>query len=100
MVQIKQMQQVQQTIPATVKSSDMPTELEEEVLLKSYEAMELFNSDIQIARYLTAHFQQKHKNSVWHCVIGRKFASNITHESRFFIYYYIGTKAFLLFKSS
>lgn len=78
----------------------MPPKLEEEVINKSYEAMELFNSDIQIARFLTKHFSEKFKNSVWHCVVGRKFGAQVTHESKFYIYYYIGTKAFLLFKSS
>jgi len=83
----------------TVKSTDMPGKLEEEVILKSYEAIDLFNSDIQIARYLTKFFQEKYKNSVWHCVVGRKFGAQVTHESKFYIYYYIGTKAFLLFRS-
>ena len=91
---------VVRTVPHVVKGSEMSSELEEEVINKTYDALELFNSDIQVAKYLTRHFHEKYRNSVWHCIIGRKFSSNITHESKFYIYYYIGQKAFLLFKSS
>ena len=83
-----------------VKSTDMPTRLEEDVIQKTYEAIELFNSDIQIARYLTKCFQERYKNSVWHCVVGRRFGAQVTHEASYYMYYYIGTKAILLFKSS
>jgi hypothetical protein len=35
----------------------------------------------------------------WHAVVGRNFGSYVTHETKHFIYFYIGAVAVLLFKS-
>jgi hypothetical protein len=35
----------------------------------------------------------------WHCVIGRNFGSFVTHETRHFIFFYLGDKAVMLFKA-
>lgn len=35
----------------------------------------------------------------WHCVVGRNFGSYVTHETKHFIYFYLGQVAILLFKS-
>lgn len=35
----------------------------------------------------------------FHCIVGRNFGSYVTHESRHFIYFYLGQVAILLFKS-
>ena len=35
----------------------------------------------------------------WHAVVGRNFGSFVVHESRSFIYFYIGKVAVLLFKA-
>ncbi len=37
--------------------------------------------------------------SYFMCVIGRNFGSYITHETKHFIYFYLGQVAILLFKS-
>ena len=34
-----------------------------------------------------------------HCIVGRNFGSYVTHESKHFVYFYIGQIAVLLFKS-
>merc|ERR1711973_365661 len=34
-----------------------------------------------------------------HCIVGRNFGSYVTHETRHFIYFYLGQVAILLFKS-
>jgi hypothetical protein len=36
---------------------------------------------------------------VWHCVVGRNFGSFVVHQSRTFVYFYLGQTAVLLFKS-
>ena len=38
-------------------------------------------------------------NPTWHCVVGRNFGSYVTHETKHFIYFYLGQVAILLFKS-
>jgi hypothetical protein len=35
----------------------------------------------------------------WHCVIGRNFGSFVTHETKNFIFFYLGDKAIMLFKA-
>lgn len=47
-------------------------------------------------------FQQefdKKYNPTWHCIVGRNFGSYVTHETKHFIYFYLGQVAILLFKS-
>ena len=43
-----------------------------------------------IAKELKETFEKRMKNQVWHCVIGRKFGSNVTFETNYYIYFYIG----------
>ena len=38
-------------------------------------------------------------NPTWHCIVGRNFGSYVTHETKHFIYFYLGQIAVLLFKS-
>jgi hypothetical protein len=35
----------------------------------------------------------------WHCVVGRNFGSYVTHETKNFIYFYLGQVAVLLFSA-
>lgn len=35
----------------------------------------------------------------WHVIIGRNFGSFVTHESKHFIYFYLGDKAIMMFKA-
>jgi hypothetical protein len=35
----------------------------------------------------------------WHCIIGTNFGSHVVHATKHFIYFYLGPKAILLFKS-
>ena len=39
------------------------------------------------------------KGATWHCIVGRNFGSFVTHETRHFIYFYLGHCAILLFKT-
>ena len=82
-----------------IKFSDMSKQLEEEVIKKAQEAVDLFNTDLQMAQYLRRHFEKEYSNSVWQCFVGRKFGCFVTYETKFYIYFYIGQMAFLLFKS-
>lgn len=51
-----------------------------------------------IAAYIKKEFDKKY-NPTWHCIVGRNFGSYVTHETRHFIYFYLGQVAILLFKS-
>ena len=52
----------------------------------------------QVAQYIRKAFVDKY-NGVWHCIVGRNFGSYVTHETKHFIYFYLGQVAILLFKS-
>ncbi len=67
--------------------------------LRSYHKLILLDSRIQdIAAYIKKEFDKKY-NPTWHCIVGRNFGSYVTHETRHFIYFYLGQVAILLFKS-
>ena len=95
------MTRVNSTKPTfVIRASNMSPEYEKLVKEETEKAMNELNTDLSIATKLRSIFENREKNSVWHCVVGRKFAANLTYESGFFIYYYVGAKAFLLFKST
>ena len=35
----------------------------------------------------------------WHVVVGRSFGSYVTHETKCFVYFYIGDKAVMMYKA-
>merc|ERR1712039_865210 len=87
------------SIPHVIKFTDMSDDLRDEVIKKAQEGMDLFNTELQIAKYLRTYFEKQYTNSVWHCAVGRKFGAFVTYEAKHFIEFYIGQTAFLLFKS-
>jgi dynein light chain LC8-type len=62
------------------------------------QALEKYNIEKDIAAYIKKEFDKKY-NPTWHCIVGRNFGSYVTHETKHFIYFYIGQVAILLFKS-
>uniref|UniRef100_A0A2K5NXH6 Dynein light chain n=1 Tax=Cercocebus atys TaxID=9531 RepID=A0A2K5NXH6_CERAT len=51
-----------------------------------------------IAAHIKKEFDKKY-NPTWHCMVGRNYGSYLTHETKHFIYFYLGQVAILLFKS-
>jgi dynein light chain LC8-type len=51
-----------------------------------------------VAAYIKKEFDRKH-GPTWHVIVGRNFGSYVTHETKHFIYFYLGQVAILLFKS-
>ena len=88
------------TQPAAIvlKNVDMTKEMEDEVIKCAEFAMEKCNSCKEIASYIKKNFENTY-NGAWHCVVGRNFGAYVTHETKHYIYFYIGQMAFLLYKS-
>ncbi|KAJ9089485.1 Dynein light chain [Entomophthora muscae] len=86
-------------IKAVIKSVDMSEEMQEAAIEIATEAIEKFTFEKDIAASLKKQFDQKY-GLTWHCVVGRSFGSFVTHESKFFIYFYLGPTAILLFRTS
>ena len=55
----------------------------------STQALDKYNVEKDIAAYLKKEFDRKH-GSTWHAIVGRNFGSYVTHESGYFIYFYVG----------
>ncbi|KAK3201948.1 hypothetical protein GRF29_164g1187734 [Pseudopithomyces chartarum] len=74
---------------AQIKSADMSDEMQQEAIEVAQTAMEQFSIEKFDSR----------KGATWHCIVGRNFGSFVTHETKHFIYFYLGHCAILLFKT-
>ena len=83
---------------AIIKNSDMTEDMQQDAINVATKAIDSYNIEKDIACYIKKEFDRKH-NPTWHCVVGRNFGSYVTHETKHFIYFYLGQIAVLLFKS-
>ena len=83
---------------AVIKNADMSEDMQQDAVECATQALEKFNIEKDIAAYIKKEFDKKY-NPTWHCVVGRNFGSYVTHETKHFIYFYLGQVAILLFKS-
>ncbi|BFZ57479.1 Dynein light chain [Savitreella phatthalungensis] len=95
---LPQGQQQQQQHKAVIKSVDMVEEMQHDVVELAHTAMLHHTIEKDIASYVKQEFDKKY-GSTWHVIVGRNFGSYVTHETRHFIYFYLGQIAFLVFKS-
>jgi len=51
-----------------------------------------------VAAFIKKEFDKKY-NPTWHVIVGRNFGSYVTHETKHFIYFYLGQVAVLIFKA-
>jgi dynein light chain LC8-type len=86
-------------LKAMVKSVDMSETMSQESIEVAKEAMKQFNVEKEIAQHIKKEFDTKH-GPTWHCIVGRNFGSFVTHETKHFIYFYVGNLAILLFKTA
>ncbi|KAF9875896.1 dynein light chain type [Colletotrichum karsti] len=83
---------------AQVKSADMTEDMQQECIEVAQEAMAKFTIEKDIAQHIKRTFDER-KGPTWHCIVGRNFGSFVTHETKHFIYFYLGHCAILLFKT-
>ncbi|CAL1534597.1 unnamed protein product [Lymnaea stagnalis] len=81
-----------------VKSDDMPAPMRDEALTCAKSAIKLYSVERDIAAYIKKEFDKNH-NPTWHCIVGHDFGSTVSHDSKNFIYFFVGELAILLFKS-
>lgn len=72
-----------------VKNADMNEEMQKNAMDVANQALDRHNIERDIAAYIKKEFDKKY-NPTWHCVVGRSFGSYVTHESKHFIYFYVG----------
>ena len=83
---------------AIIKNADMSEEMQQDSIDIATQALENHSTEKDIAGYIKKEFDKKY-NPTWHCIVGRSFGSYVTHESKHFIYFYIGQLSILVFKS-
>ncbi|THD22702.1 Dynein light chain DLC [Fasciola gigantica] len=81
-----------------IKETDMSEEMQNEAIRQAEKAIEMHTVEKDVAAYIKKYFDRKY-STPWHCIVGQNFGSYVTHESNYFIYFYVGKLAILLFKT-
>lgn len=81
-----------------IKSADMKDDMQMEAVDIAVGAFEKHNVEKDVAEHIKKEFDKKY-GPTWHCIVGKNFGSYVTHETNHFVYFYLDTKAVLLFKS-
>ncbi|CAE6471917.1 hypothetical protein ACGC1H_003817 [Rhizoctonia solani] len=83
---------------AVIKNVDMSEDMQQESIDIANASLEKFNIEKDIAAHIKREFDRRY-GTTWHVVVGKNFGSYVTHETKHFIYFYIGSLAFLIWKS-
>ena len=83
-----------------IKSSVMPTEMQDTAIQVAQDAIKEHNTEEHIASAIKASFVEKYPSSVWHCMVGRNFGCFVTHEASKFTYFYVGQMGICLFSTA
>ncbi|XP_060197753.1 uncharacterized protein LOC132626780 [Lycium barbarum] len=82
----------------TIKSADMKPDVQKEAVDIAIAAFEKHSVEKDVAEAIKKEFDKKY-GPTWHCIVGKNFGSYVTHETNHFVYFYLDSKAVLLFKS-
>lgn len=80
-----------------IKTYDMSEDMMKYAVTCARSAMSKYVIEKDIAGYIKQDFDGKFGPN-WHCIVGKQFGSYVSHESKHYIYFYIGELSFLLFK--
>jgi len=83
---------------AVVKTVDLSDEMEKDAIEVATYALNEYMVESTMANYIKKEFDKKY-SPTWHVVIGTNFGSHVVHATKNFIYFYLGPKAILIFKS-
>ncbi|KAL5482826.1 DYN2 [Sanghuangporus vaninii] len=83
---------------AVIKNVDMTEEMQQEAIDIAAAALDKYNIEKDIAAQIKKEFDTRY-GPTWHVVVGKNFGSYVTHETKHFIYFYVGTLALLIWKS-
>uniref|UniRef100_A0A061RAZ4 Dynein light chain n=1 Tax=Tetraselmis sp. GSL018 TaxID=582737 RepID=A0A061RAZ4_9CHLO len=96
---------LQKKYKTSVISSHMTTAHEKDAIQFSLEGYHTYRHLKDIAQYIKEAYDKKYPSSgkatdgVYHCVVGRNFASAISHETRFYVHLMVETLHVILWKS-
>uniref|UniRef100_A0A1I7Z076 Dynein light chain n=1 Tax=Steinernema glaseri TaxID=37863 RepID=A0A1I7Z076_9BILA len=84
-------------VKVVVHAAEVPEEMIHNAVLLADEAMRQNMNDGDFAMHIKKRFDSSHKPT-WHCIVGRRFSSLVTHEEGSFLHFYMGKLAIILFK--
>ncbi|CAD6889397.1 unnamed protein product [Tilletia controversa] len=90
--------QPQQQQSAVIKNVDMTEEMQKSVIEIAAAALNQFSVEKDVAAHVKRTLDTQF-GPTWHAVVGKNYGSYVTHETRHFIYFYIGPMAFLLWRA-
>ncbi len=73
-------------------------EMKNDALKVAAAAIEGNQEEKDISKHIKVHFDQKY-GPTWHCIVGSDFRAFVTHESKHFIFFYVGKLAICLYKN-
>ncbi|XP_015413610.1 PREDICTED: dynein light chain 1, cytoplasmic-like [Myotis davidii] len=82
---------------AVIKNADM-SEMQQDSVECATQALEKYNIEKDTAAHIKEESDKKY-NRPGHCIVGRNFGSYVTHETKHFIYFYLGRVVILLSRS-
>lgn len=82
-----------------IKAVDMTEEMHNDAIEIATKSIEAHVTEKDIAFQIKKEFDKKH-GPTWQVIVGRQFGADVIHESKHFIYFYLGQLAILLWKAS
>uniref|UniRef100_A0A452R203 Dynein light chain n=1 Tax=Ursus americanus TaxID=9643 RepID=A0A452R203_URSAM len=83
---------------AILKNANMLEEMQQDSMECAIQTLEKYNIEKDIVAHIKKGFDKEY-NPTWDCITVRNFGGYVTHETKHFIYFYLGQVAILLFKS-
>ncbi|CAH2448944.1 Dynein light chain [Komagataella phaffii CBS 7435] len=81
-----------------LKAADISEDIQARVFEVAQDALQKYTLEKEIASFIKKEMDQLYGHT-WHCIVGKSFGSYVSHESGGFVYFYIGSIAFLVFKT-
>ncbi|KAG5502754.1 hypothetical protein JKF63_04521 [Porcisia hertigi] len=82
-----------------VKVADMSPEMQSDALDIAAKATKEHHLEKDMAAHIKREFDKRYFPT-WHCIVGRHFGADVEHESKHFIYFFIGQFSVLLWKTT
>ncbi|KFP56244.1 Dynein light chain 1, cytoplasmic [Cariama cristata] len=83
---------------AAIKDTDISKEMQQDAVEFTILAIEKCNVEREIATVVKREFEKKY-GPTWHCILGRKFGSFVSHETKHLIFFLVLGVNVLLFEA-
>ncbi|XP_054700946.1 dynein light chain 2, cytoplasmic-like [Grus americana] len=84
--------------PAMIKDTDMSEEVQQDAVECAILAIEKYNVEREIAALIKREFEKKY-SPTRRCIVGRKFGSYVSYETKHFIFFPMHGVNIVLFKA-